>query len=98
MSIANVGNELKNMQPAVAGNTTMITPIFESKDGIVIAYSQLTASAALTALVANGVKFAPGCLCICVHSDAVATVYLMANYGIATAPDFYSVITAGVAG
>lgn len=97
MSRGNIGHELRTMQPAKAGISTNVYPIFESADGIVLCYSRITSSATLTALVTNGLKFAPGCLCICVNSLAAATTLLMANYGtVNTAPNFYSVMTAGI--
>ncbi|MHC4891455.1 MAG: hypothetical protein ACYTEO_18535 [Planctomycetota bacterium] len=99
MSMGNIAEELRQMTPGKAGSTTQLYPMFKTEDGIVLAYSAITASATLTALVDDGVtKFAYGCQVICVHSDAVATVLCLVNFGAATAPNFYSMMTAGIEG
>jgi hypothetical protein len=70
--MGNIAEELRQMTPGKAGSTTQLYPMFKTEDGIVLAYSAITASATLTALVDDGVtKFAYGCQVICVHSDAV---------------------------
>lgn len=89
--MANMGNiayQLKTQYPTSPANTTQVWPIIETSEGIVLGYTKITASATLTALAAKGVKFAPGCCVICVHSDVVATVAMVWNTGMSTAPDF----------
>jgi hypothetical protein len=97
MSRGNIAFEMKTMTEGKAAISTKVTPIFSSEDGIIFGYSRITTSATLTALVDDGVtRFAPGCIIICVNSLAVSSVLGMVNYGtVATAPNFYSLITAG---
>jgi hypothetical protein len=97
MSRGNVQWELNNSVPNKAASTSKLTVIAESADGIILCYSAITASATLSGLCADGItRFAYGCQCICVHTDAVATVLTLQNFGTATAPSFYCTISAGV--
>jgi len=87
----NIGWQLKEMQPALAA-ATVVRTIFESTDGMIIGYSNITTGAALN-VISN--VFAPGCLVICVASDGVNSVQLMINEGSAATPDFTTAISVG---
>jgi len=90
---ANIAFTLKNMLPGEAAVSNKVYPIFESQDGIILGYSLVTSVSTLTALCeSDGVKYAPGCLIICVHSSMPTTsVAWLINQGIASAPSFVSI-------
>ena len=99
MTRGNVAWEMKEMSKGKAAISTTVFPIINTTNGIVMCYTAITATATLSALCeSQGMKFARGCLAVCVHTDAVATVLLMCNVGtLASTPSWYAVITAGVA-
>lgn len=98
MTRGNFGWEMKEQLKSIALTTTTVFPILQTGNGIVLCASEITASAGISALCeSQGLKFATGCVHVCVNTDAVATVLIMCNYGTAAStPNFYSVITAGI--
>ena len=97
MTRGNVAWELNEMSKGKAAISTTVFPVIQTSDGIVLCYSLITTSATITALCeSQGLKFATGCLHICVKADAAATIKMMCNYGTAaTTPNWYAVISTG---
>ena len=98
MSTGNIAWEMNMMSKGKAAITTTVFPVIQTSDGIVLCYSRITVCSVLSALCeSQGIRFATGCEHICVHSDAVATILKIINYGtVGSAPSWYSVITAAV--
>lgn len=94
MSIANIGNELKNMVPAEAANSTSVNIIHESKDGIVFATSKITSVTTLSALCSTpGLRFATNCLIIATTSNQAhnSCSWLINTAASTSAPTFSSI-------
>ena len=99
MTRGNVAWEMNEMSKGRALNSTSVSVMFQTSQGIVMCASLITATATLSALCeSQGIKFAPGCLHHCCSTNAVATVLEMVNYGTtASAPTWYASISTGVA-
>jgi len=94
MSIANIGNELNNMIPADAANSTSIQVIYENADGIVLACAKITALGTLSAFCSTpGLRFATNCLIIATTSNQAhnSCSWLVNTAASTSAPTFSSI-------
>lgn len=94
MSKGNLAYEMDGMVPGPAA-TSALRILAQSEDGILQAYTSLTAFATLTAAADAGTyKFAPNCLIMSINSvNASNSVRLVWNTGIGTAPVFTGLVS-----
>jgi len=93
MSVANFGFQAENQFPSArAVSTATVNTLAMNNEGqTVVCYTNVTAVAVLTAL--STPTFSPGCLVICVNSNAANSVRLLYNGGTAAAPSFTGYIS-----
>ena len=93
MSRGNIAEEMGSMIPGAAANSALKI-LAQSENGILLAYTSLTAFTTLTAAADAGTyTFAPNCLIMSINSVAANSVRLVWNTGIGTAPAFTGLVS-----